>query len=474
MNFNEVPYRYPARFVVVDGFRLAYVDVNPEAAGPIVFLHDVGGDLDDFSGLYETLAYDHRVVGLDWVGFGKSDKPPLDEPVPLFTELLDGFLASLDLDRVSLVGHGLGAMVAARFAADHPERVDRLVLSALPGVRELTEDERAAAADFWSYDRISALDDEGRRAWYQSMAAGWNEKLEAFLRVRNELAQCLAFRPWAHAVEDAALSMLDNPLGDRLGRIQAPTLLVWGVDDPVVPLAMAAEASAAIPRARLTSIEDCGHLPAFEQLESYLDAIATFFEEPSRTGDLTGTIHRRVEDLEPWPGLTIGIGRLAQMLFEQRDALAEATAGSLLEDVASKPTAGLPSVGTLMLHAASRSVWYLYEVLRGEPVPADVAARVGLDAADPDRLIEAPRRSAGRLLGEVEWAHELLAEWLKRCSDADLNRTYTPRDGSSQVTLRWALWRLLDETIELKGRVVVTRAFLGERAVYQAPRDSIS
>ena len=58
MNFNEVPYRYPARSVVVDGFRVAYVDVNPDAADAVVFLHDVGGDLDDFVPVYERIAGD--------------------------------------------------------------------------------------------------------------------------------------------------------------------------------------------------------------------------------------------------------------------------------------------------------------------------------------------------------------------------------------------------------------------------------
>ena len=148
MNFNEVPYRYPARSVVVDGFRVAYVDVNPDAADAVVFLHDVGGDLDDFVPVYERIAGDRRAIGVDLVGFGKSDKPPLDDPVALYTNVLGGFLTALDLERVALVGHGIGALVAARFASEHPERVGRLVLSALPGVHELTADELATADDF--------------------------------------------------------------------------------------------------------------------------------------------------------------------------------------------------------------------------------------------------------------------------------------------------------------------------------------
>jgi pimeloyl-ACP methyl ester carboxylesterase/uncharacterized damage-inducible protein DinB len=473
VNFNEVPYRYPARSVVVDGFRVAYVDVNPDAADAVVFMHEVGGDLDDFAPVYERFGPDRRAVGMDLVGFGKSDKPRLDDPVLLYTDLLGGFLDALDLERVALVGHGIGALVAARFAGERPERVSRLVLSAVPGVRELSGDELATADDFWAFDRVSAFDEAGRRGWYEAMVAGWNDRLEAYLGVREDLASSLAFRPWAHAVEDAASSMLRHPLGERLGRIHAPPLLVWGVDDPVVPFAGAAAAREGIADARVVAIEECGHLPGLEQPEAWADAIAAFLAEAETATVPTGDLARGVRDVEPWPGFTPGVGRLATMLFEQRDVCLRLAEKLSVDDVAWQPSPGANSVGALLLHMGATAIWYLYEVLRGEPVPAELAARFCFDPDDDHAPLRAPRKSAARLVAEVEWAHEQLAEWLRGRTDADLNRAHTPRRGGTAMTLRWILWHLVEDTLHHRGQIAYIRRLVAElpeaKSMYQTP-----
>ena len=113
MNYLDVTYRYPTRFVVVEGIRLAYVDVNEFGGDPVVFLHDVAGDLDAFAQAYERIGRTRRAVGFDFPGFGKSDRPPIDDAVVFHTGVLEGFLSAVDIDRASLVGHGLGAAVAA-------------------------------------------------------------------------------------------------------------------------------------------------------------------------------------------------------------------------------------------------------------------------------------------------------------------------------------------------------------------------
>lgn len=468
MNFNEVPYRYPARFVVVDGFRVAYVDINPEAGDAAVFLHDVGGDLDDFAPCYERLSAERRVLGLDWLGFGKSDKPPLDDPVVHYTNLLDGFLTALDLDRVSLVGHGLGGLVAARYASEHPERVARLVLSAAQGVAALTADERATAAGPWSYDRLSALDDAGRRGWYEAMTAGWNDRLEAYLGVRNRLAGSLGYRPWSHAVEEAMGSALDHPLGERLGRIAAPTLVVWGVGDRIVPFAVAAEARERVANARLVAIEDCGHLPTYEQPEAFCEAVGQFLAAPEAVPHEAGPVASAARDVEPFPGLTPGVGRLASMLHGERERLAAHASSLSLEALAWRPAPGLPSPSQLILRVAGTPLWYLYEVLRGEPLPDELASRFGIDPADPEALRDAPRRAAPRLLEEIAWAHEQLDEWLRQRSDADLNRAYASRDGAHEATLRWVLCHLVEDAARCRGEVVYASRLLAARGAYQA------
>ncbi len=477
MNFSDVPYRFPARSVVVDGFRLAYVDVNSEAGDPVVCLHDLGGDLDDFGPVYEAISSQRRVLGMDLVGFGKSDKPPLDEPVWLYGRLLAGFVDALDLERVSIVGHGLGALVAALLAIEHPDRVGRLVLSAPPGFPTLDEESLATAVNRYAFDYVTALDDEGRRSWFEAATAGWNDRLEALLGVRNALAVSLGFRPWARALEAVAGGAFSHGLADRVGEIAAPTLVVWGVDDPITPFAGAASLHDAIPGARLVAVEECGHMPMHEQPEVFGGAVATFLGESDEgAGSDTVAVETAV-DIEPWPGLTPGVGRVARLLFAERERLAELTAGLSVDDVAWRSSAESASVGDLILGTGARVARQLYEVLRAEVVPTEVINQFRMTADAPESRGEAPKKSAGRLLAEVTSAHDWLAEWLSRRNDADLNRTFASIRGGAPVTLRWILWDLAERNLVDRGRIAAAceslrgRGSAHAKIMYQASSD---
>jgi pimeloyl-ACP methyl ester carboxylesterase/uncharacterized damage-inducible protein DinB len=463
VNFAEIPYRYPARFVVVDGLRFAYVDINPEGGAPVVFLHDIASDLDLFARAYEQLSPERRVVGIDLLGFGKSDKPRLDDAVSTLRELMPKLLTVLDVERASLVGHGYGAQLAALVAADHPERVDRLVLSAPLGARALSDEERSTALQLFGYDALIDMNGQARHAWYESMVSRWNERLDEEVRLRNELARSIQFRQWAHGVEDAAESALRHPISKALGQIEAPTLVVWGVDDPIAPFADAAAVRDGIPGARLEPIEKCGHLSALERPAAYFDSIATFLASGHGGEQTPAAASRTAYDLDPWPGLAPEVGRLARMLFEQREVCVRLTAGMPLDDVAWTPAPGANSIGALLLHMGAVPVWYLYEMFLGERVPPDLCSRYHLDLENPDAPLTAPRKSAGRLIAEIELSHARLLEWLRPRTDADLNRTFTSRDGTLTATLRWVLWHLAEDALHHRGQISYIRRLLAER-----------
>src|SRR5207248_7906451 len=80
-----------------------------------------------------ALAARFRVIALDQIGFGRSDKPLLNYRVSTLVDFLDVFLTELKIERASLVGNSLGGWVAAAYALAHPERVERLVLSDAAG-----------------------------------------------------------------------------------------------------------------------------------------------------------------------------------------------------------------------------------------------------------------------------------------------------------------------------------------------------
>src|SRR5262245_12720077 len=109
---------------IVDGVRLAYDDdgVGP----PIVCLHAIGHGASDFSRLQARLRQRHRVIAVDWPGQGRSGADRVPPSAARYAELLDGLLDALALPSVVLIGNSIGGAAALRYAASHPQRVERL------------------------------------------------------------------------------------------------------------------------------------------------------------------------------------------------------------------------------------------------------------------------------------------------------------------------------------------------------------
>ncbi len=110
----------------VFGQTIRYYDMG---AGPaLVLLHGIGGDADDWAFCLDALGQSHRVIALDLLGFGRSDKPVINYSIAGFVEVLQRFLPALGIERISLLGHSLGGWIATSFALQFPAMVDKLVL----------------------------------------------------------------------------------------------------------------------------------------------------------------------------------------------------------------------------------------------------------------------------------------------------------------------------------------------------------
>src|SRR5437899_4093944 len=134
------------KFVTVYGARIHYVEAGRGV--PLILIHGLADDTTIWDPVIPALAARFRVIALDQIGFGRSDKPLLNYRVSTLVDFLDGFLTELKIERASLVGNSLGGWVAAAYALAHPERVERLVLSDAAGYAALakTMDSRALRA----------------------------------------------------------------------------------------------------------------------------------------------------------------------------------------------------------------------------------------------------------------------------------------------------------------------------------------
>jgi len=271
------------RFVAVDGVRVRYV--RRGSGPPVVLVHGIASSIYTWAEVLPALAHSHDVIALDLPGFGGSDIPA-DFSAERYPALLRSFLDALGLARVTLVGHSLGGAVASAFAAAEPSRLERLVLVDAAGfnlspadrpwlLRVLGWPGAAAVLDALPVRR--RLLDLGLRQVFHDDARVTPERVEEYLA---PLA-----RPGASGFM-ARLLGNGNAMGlpAAVGRIRAPTLIVWGRQDTWVPIRDADRFQSAIPGARKAVIEACGHVPQEERPQELI-ALLRDFLSPTETAE---------------------------------------------------------------------------------------------------------------------------------------------------------------------------------------------
>jgi len=218
---------------------------------PLLVLHpEFGADL--WSPYHDELAGSFRVVAPDHPGFGRTERPDwLDHVDDLVFHYLD-LLDLLDLERVSVVGTSLGGWIAAAFAVAHPERVERLVLAAPAGIRVDGVERYDVFANPIEETLRHLFFDPSRIAQIMPTAHGPEVIVRAY-REFSTLAR-LAWNPYLY----------DRKLQERLPRVTAPTLIVWGEDDDFLPPRHGEVLAELLPYATLKLLPQCGHLAPLE------------------------------------------------------------------------------------------------------------------------------------------------------------------------------------------------------------------
>jgi pimeloyl-ACP methyl ester carboxylesterase len=249
---------------------------------PIVLLHGTAASLHTWEGWAKSLSATRRVVTLDLPGFGLTGPSALgDYSDDAYDSFLSLFLRQLQIDRMVLGGNSMGGGLAWLYAARHPEQVTALVLVDAGGLDVRSE---AVPAGLRVPDsRVlhwlagvflpRPLVDRGLREIYgdpsKVSAALVDRYFELTLREGNReaLAQRLAQRaPGQHA--------------DLLSRIQAPTLILWGGKDRLIPPATAERFHQAIAHSTVQTFPGLGHVPQEEDPVSTVQAVHTFLHSP--------------------------------------------------------------------------------------------------------------------------------------------------------------------------------------------------
>lgn len=271
------------RTVSIHGKQIAY---RTGGSGPVVLLiHGMAGSSTSWTPVLEDLAPHVTFVAPDLPGHGRSAKPRGDYSLGAHASILRDLLLALGHDRATVVGQSLGGGIAMQLAYQHPERCERLVLVCAGGLGEevmpLLRALAAPGAEFVlpiACQRVIRSSVEKVTGWAAKVglrpAPATVEMWRAYTSLIDPEAR-VAFLHTLRAVVDLKGQRVSAR--DRLYLAQqVPTLIIWGEDDPIIPVSHAHQAHAAMPGSRLEVMPKLGHFPHCEDPRRFSRALLDF------------------------------------------------------------------------------------------------------------------------------------------------------------------------------------------------------
>lgn len=265
----------PADLRTVGPWRLHVRDSGPRQAPVVVLLHGFGASLQTWDLWVRGLSQTHRVIRLDLPGSGLSPPDPdQDYTDARSLQLLRSLLDELGVSRATMVGHSMGGRIAWTFAAQHPERTDKLVLISPDGfASEGFEYGKPMDVPFSLSLMRQVLPKPLLRMSLKSAYAQPESLTDALTTRYHELLLAPGAR---QAMLDRLKQTALQEPGPLLRQIKAPTLLVWGESDAMIPASNARDYLQAIVGSRLFLYPGVGHLPHEEASEVSLKAVVDF------------------------------------------------------------------------------------------------------------------------------------------------------------------------------------------------------
>ena len=271
----ELERAYPGDYHVVDGVRVRLRDTGPRDAPAVILLHGLGASLETWEPWARALSTRYRVIRLDLPGFGLTGADPTGDYADTRTiRILIDLMDRLKVDRASLIGNSLGGRIAWNFAALHPERVARLVLISPDGF----------ASPGFAYDTppktplmMRALPYIAPRGLLKSSLAAAYARPQALSDTTVTRYRDMMLAP---GVRTAILARMERTIlhdpAPILARVTAPTLLLWGEKDAMIPIANAADYLRLLPHATLVRLPNLGHVPFEEDPAGSLPPVERF------------------------------------------------------------------------------------------------------------------------------------------------------------------------------------------------------
>jgi pimeloyl-ACP methyl ester carboxylesterase len=274
---------FPLQEVSLHGHRVGF---RMAGDGPlIVLIHGITSRSEVWLEVMENLAEDHTVIAPDLIGHGRSAKPRGDYSLGAYASGGRDLVGLLGFEKGTVVGHSLGGGIALQLAYQFPEYCERLVLISSGGLgQEVNPLLRAAAlpgaeivlpliTGDWAIQAGSAVG-----AFFERLGFQMGPDIVEAARGYASLADADTRQAFLHTLR-AVIDLRGQRVSatDRLYLAERmPTLLLWGTDDPIIPVEHGRAAHERIPHSRLVEIPGAGHWPQLDDPRAVVNALRDF------------------------------------------------------------------------------------------------------------------------------------------------------------------------------------------------------
>ncbi|MGL4880163.1 MAG: alpha/beta fold hydrolase [Waterburya sp.] len=273
----------PDQYIKVGSINTRYWSAGTKGSY-VILLHGAGGAIEIWEKNIQFLAQHHQVVAFDMVGTGLSDKPLAEYSLDYQLQFLKDFLDVLGIQKANIVGNSMGGAISLKLALDSPERVEKLVLISSLGLGQeimLIHRLLAAMPSLLGFSRPSRL---GARLMLQGNVYDAKSVPEQWIDMSYELFKLPgrqeAFISLLTSNVDiwGVRSEVTEPILNNLDRIQSQTLIIWGREDTMFPVAHAHVANKQISDSQLQIFDNCGHWAHVEYPEKFNPLVLKFLQ----------------------------------------------------------------------------------------------------------------------------------------------------------------------------------------------------
>lgn len=241
------------KFLEIDGHRIRYLE-SGSSKNTLVLIHGLGASAERWNHVIPLLEDNFRVIVPDLIGFGYSDKPTADYTPDFFSDFLEKFFTALKIVRPNLIGSSLGGQISAEYAASHSDNIEKLILVSPAGMMKKS----TPALDAYIMAALYPNVISAKNAFEMMEGSGKNveENIVSGFVERMQLPNAkLAFMSTVLGLKNS------ESITSKLQSITIPTLIIWGGDDPVIPINYADDFVSAIQDCRFFRMDGCGHTP---------------------------------------------------------------------------------------------------------------------------------------------------------------------------------------------------------------------